>query len=640
MSGAAPWEDDPVVQQAPAQAGGSAAPWESDPVVERGAREAPQQSGGILQSALNLGQKVWDYGTAPIRALADPQKWTGAAEGVLNDISGGQQGVNPTALSEQRGKAVGVLKTLPGTDTPVVDVDGTLEPAGNYPADRFVTRQENGRTYIYPRTADIEEGRLASAGRMLGYGAPETFGAAAKAAAAPSKAAPSKAAQVSQAAEDIGVTPSFAMRGKVAGKVAAAGEMFAPTAGQFLGDGRRVAGELGKAAGRIADAAGPGATAVDAGEALQRGADVFVSRVRDMQGKLYGKVDEAIPPGTAISAPETRQFLEQEVSALAGSPNIAQSLGMKKLEGWLQDIQSGLTWETARKLRTDIGESIGKISGPLADQAQGRLKALYGTLTRDLDAAADAAGPEAAHAWGRANAFTRASNERIDGALAKVITAESPEKAYSALTNMAMASGPKANIGNLREVFRSLPRDDAATVAGTIIRNLGKATAGAQDASGEVFSANTFLTNWNKMDPDARAIIASNGLDPGVGQQLSKLATVIERAKEADTFRNTSHTGNVASAAALGGGFFAAPLSTIATALATNIGARALTSETFLHALNRFAATGKSDALVNLANGSGPEAIEAAKILQLQAGSSSPQSQPIPRGTATYSYAP
>lgn len=192
---------------------------------------------------------------------------------------------------------------------------------------------------------------------------------------------------------------------------------------------------------------------------------------------------------------------------------------------------------------------------------------------------------------------------------------------------------------NVMSWWPSLPQDDRAIVAGTIIRRLGRAAPGAQDAAGEAFSAATFLTNWNRMSPEARDVIARSGLDDGVAEGLTKLAQVIEAAKEAGTFRNTSNTGNVASSIALGGGLVSAPLTTIATAISTWGAAQLLTYPHLLRAVNHYASSGSPAALRRIAESGRAGALEAATILRIAAPelTSSPRTpateaaRPIPR---------
>lgn len=562
-----------------------------------------------------VGGNPWDADEEVMPGLV--QRFKNAAAGMFNDISAGLQGVNPVALQETTGRAVGVLKDG------YVDVDGTREPLENYPADRYVTRFEpsNGLTYIVSRSEKdsagegIEEGRAASAGRLLGYGLPSRAFA---------QAAPANA--LAQDAASVGVTPSFGMGGAGRSRLAAAGEQFPPTAGVFKRDAARVTEELGEAAGRLADRAGSGVTPVNAGEALQRGGETFVTGARGVQSKLYGAVDAAIPPSTGVSAPNTLAALAREGDKLRKLPNTITADRLKALEA------GTMTWEQARALRTDIGTALRSFDGAETNVAKGQLDQIYAALSKDLDAVAAGAGPEAARAWKRANTFTRASEGRIKQAFGSILGEKvSPEAAYGRLVAMTSADGSRANIGALNKVFQSLPKEERAVVAGTIIRRLGRATAGAQDAAGEVFSPATFLSNWNNMSKEARLIVGRNGLDPGVGGELVKLARTIEAAKEAGKARNTSNTGSVIASLGLGSAFTVAPTTTVALSAISHLSARALTSREFLSAMNAYAAHGQAGPLLRLATGEGPLALEAATVLRLQSAETSrPLALPAP----------
>lgn len=620
------------------------APWEAD--VEAGER-------GPLEPVVDAGKALigahMKAGGDFLSGILSPETWGRAAEGMGNDLNSGVQGVNPIGMQEAAtaGQAVGEVVKLPGMKPYVSVYDGSaFAPLSDFPADKFATTVVEGVTYVVPRTAtdsageSVEEGALASLGRIFGYaGGSSAPGSPAPAAITPKAAA---AQDMAKAAEAQGVTPSFAMRGPTQSKIAAAGEQFFPTAGQFAGDTARVQGEISQAATRLADRAGPGASALEAGSALQRGGEAFKSEVSKVSRGLYDAVDQAIPPATAIQAPKTAAFLEGELAKHAGTPNIGASVGNTKWQGWLEDIKGGgLTWEAARALRTDIGEAVGNLTGPLADVGGGKLKALYAALSDDLGAAAAAQGPEAVKAWDRATAYTKASKSRIEEAFKGILgNGIHPERAYAQLTAMAQDGSSRANLSALSKLMRSLPQDDAAVVAGTVIRNLGKAKAGAQDAEGAAFSAETFLTNWNKLAPEAREIIAKSGLDSGVSDGLTQLAKVAERFRDAGGARNRSNTGNVASAVAFAGGLATAPVTTTATGIISHLSARALTNPEFLHAVNR-AATGNMDALEMVAQSGGPLAVEAATLLRLAGQeASSPQSQPTTPAPAGRSPAP
>lgn len=144
------------------------------------------------------------------------------------------------------------------------------------------------------------------------------------------------------------------------------------------------------------------------------------------------------------------------------------------------------------------------------------------------------------------------------------------------------------------------------------------------------------------MNPEARDLIARSGLDEGVSAGLTRLATVVERAKDAGALRNTSNTaGAVQTGTMIGTAvtslFLGQPMVTAGiagTAAATNISARALTSPRFLRAVNRAAASGDVRLLRRLAEKPGETgAIEAATILRLALQQSS--SEPTPPARAS-----
>lgn len=544
------------------------------------------------------------------------QGFNNAASAMFNDINAGFQQVNPVGMEETRGQAVGTLRSI--GDKQYVDVDGVLEPLDRYPSDRFATHldRESGLTLVIPRQGKTQDGapydnndpRIASAGRLAGYGAVLQTG----------KEVVRAGNEVAKAARDIDVVPSYAMRGPAQARIASAGQQFFPTAGAFGGDAARVADELGQAGQRIAQNAGPGASANEAGSALKSGVEVFKSNFKDVSGKLYQAVDARIPPNTRVQSPNTVAALKAMVEPFENTPNLAREVGVTRLQGWIDDLSGEIPWTTARQLRSEIGSAIGKINGPLADQSQGRLKAAYQALSADLDDAARAAGPEALQAWTRANNYNRAGRARIDGALDKIFKADSPEKAFANFEAMTRKGTAQSNIFKVKKTIQSLPKEERAVVAGTIIRQMGEATPGAQSAAGDAFSPSAFLTRWNKMDPEARDVIAGAGMDPGVKQQLNQLARVVEKAKAAKAFENHSNSGGVFANGML---FFLAggdmTGSVAAGAGLGHLSAKFLTSRKALEALNETAATGRLTKLQALANDSGEISKEAGTMIRL-----------------------
>jgi hypothetical protein len=103
-----------------------------------------------------------------------------------------------------------------------------------------------------------------------------------------------------------------------------------------------------------------------------------------------------------------------------------------------------------------------------------------------------------------------------------------------------MARGQRGGNARLSRVMSALTPEEAGTVRATLVDRLGRATPGAQDAQGETFSAATFLTNWNKMTPQAKASIFP---DKSARDNMNDLALIAERSKRGQAMANTSNTG-------------------------------------------------------------------------------------------------
>ena len=166
----------------------------------------------------------------------------------------------------------------------------------------------------------------------------------------------------------------------------------------------------------------------------------------------------------------------------------------------------------------------------------------------------------------------------------------------------------------MRQIKSSLSRDDWTQVSESIADRLGKAKAGGQNADGNVFSPATFLTEWNKMSPDARRIL----FDEPVRVELEKIAKVSERVKAGNMERNASNTGTIVAATALASAFIKAPVATAAGLATATISAKAMTSPIFLRAVNR-AMSGDTKAIEAMAKGKGPYAEDAALLMRMAA---------------------
>lgn len=424
--------------------------------------------------------------------------------------------------------------------------------------------------------------------------------------------------EAARAAEDIGVLPTAGMQGRGAAMMESGFETSPFSTGQIIAGRERAVGQMTEAAERASQRAGMPTSTELAGEAVQAGAAKFASDFTKKSETLYNQVDKYIRPDDLIVAPNTAQALQEIVQFAADNPEIAREIGVSRYQSILQGLSEGgietaVPYQMVKDLRSTFGEAIGNMTGPLADMSQAKIKRLYGALSQDMEAAAQASGPEAYKAWKRANDYYRAGSNRIEDSLAKITEAQTGQAAYNRLQSMLLEGNARQSTTQLAQIRKSLPKDDFDTFRATLIGNLGRARAGAQNAEGDVFSPSTFLTNYNKIAPSARKVVFGD-----VEPELQKLAKTVEMAKDAEKQFNTSRTAQALSTQAMVAGvasLLVSPATVIGLYVANKGGAAILTNKTFLKALNA-AAKNDMGPLQRLAGGEGFIAAEASTILR------------------------
>ena len=438
--------------------------------------------------------------------------------------------------------------------------------------------------------------------------------------------------ETARAAEEIGVLPTAGMQGPV-GSMFSGGLEASPISGPTIQRStERVINEMKDAADDIASRAGISTTTEAAGEALQAGSKKFVNRFEDKAELLFNRVDNLIGRDTMVVAPSTADALAEIADYAAKHPEIANQLNLGKFVklydqfrgsgSGLSGVDTALPYGVLKDLRSTFGKSIGKINGPLADMDQGRVKMIYGKLSDDMRLAAESSGADALKAFEQANGFYSRGRDIIDGTIAKFTNAQTPQQAYNNLKNMLMEGNVRQSTNAILNIKKALPASDFDTFRSTLISNLGKATAGAQDAAGEAFSPSTFLTNYNKLNKSSRKVVFGD-----LSDELEKFAKVAEQAKDAAANVNRSRTGVAVSTAGLVGLAATGGLKAAVIAAALNYGtAVGMTSKPFLKALN---AAAKKDMgpLQRLAGGDGVIAAEAKTILRALAAQQATQEQ-------------
>lgn len=325
---------------------------------------------------------------------------------------------------------------------------------------------------------------------------------------------------------------------------------------------------VGSAATRTASRAGS-ADAMRAGEKVGAAiTDSIKTRLPARISKLYDEVDNLMTnPGATSGMTQTRQVADEILSTRRAAEIPGRSSAVDYVMSAATN-PAGKSYQEIKNLRTYLGEMVdgARLIPEGWDKAE--VKRIYGALTRDLeDAVRAGGGPKALTAWQRANKAAAAAANRKER-LAKIVGVggdASGERVIARLSSMAGSTG-NADIRSLQLAKKSLAPDEWDELASGVIARLGRDNADAP------FSADKFVTAWNKMTDDAKATMFNQKLR----KSLEDIATLANRSKEAEKFRNTSNTGRVGVATAFGAGAMANPLAAISAAVGAEIAARVI----------------------------------------------------------------
>lgn len=294
-----------------------------------------------------------------------------------------------------------------------------------------------------------------------------------------------------------------------------------------------------------------GVSAEDAGRAIERGvtgAGGFLDRTKAQWTQLDNAVAAKIPKGAAFVPSNTVQALDDLTRPVQGAEQTTRSLVNPKISDMAKNLTADLqanNWqapfEALRALRSKVGSMLDE--SLVTGIPGGELKKVYGALSKDLEAAATQAG--AGREFARQNGFYRARMDRIETVLDRVIgKGKQPEDIFKAFNPTDPDQANKA-----RAVMRSLSKSERQVVSDAVVNRLGRATPGKQNEVGDVFSSETFLTNWNKLSAGAKAQLFDGPTRGGLDSIAKASANLREGSK---TFANPSGTAGVAAPYGLG----------------------------------------------------------------------------------------
>lgn len=390
---------------------------------------------------------------------------------------------------------------------------------------------------------------------------------------------------------------------------------------------------IGAKVGSMADDLAPNSDPMSAGRAIKKGiTEGFVPDKRATEGDLYDQVSNAIPAGQRFDATRLSDALDEIDSNIGGARNTMSSpivgaglpdqitqlkaaLQKDSTPGLPQGSAPNMTFKSMQSIRTSIGQQLQNPELRGSPQI-GALKKIYSALTEDMGNAAAQSGPDAEAAFSRAGQYSKGLNSRLD-VLQDVTNSDIPEQIFrNATTNT------KDGATALTATMKSLPPDQRAQVTSAVLKRMGLAKAGQQNASGDAFSMETFLTNWNGMSPQAKNALFNGVGNPELRQNIDAISRVAGNVRAGGkVFSNPSGTArqtalmSILGTSGVGGLLTGNPGATAAVGASiggANITARLMTNPNAVRWLAKsapqYAADAKGAALRNMvqaANASG-----------------------------------
>jgi len=295
----------------------------------------------------------------------------------------------------------------------------------------------------------------------------------------------------------------------------------------------RAADNLVRESGDAARAiSGDAAPLADTGEEFIRRGDPnslinLPQRLEARWDGLYARAGQ-LAGNVRLQTPRAIAALDQEIRALEEVPGGVA--GLQALRDLRTSLANGGTVNGLRRLRTSFGDSLDAGNRTVREAS----RRLWGPLSDDIFGGLERAGRgEAARAFRRADTAFRNARGHIE-AVESLLEGKSGQQVAAALSSMS-----RGDDHALQNILRLASPDEARAIQGGIVQQLGRATNGAQDATGNVFSLETFLTNFGKMSDSARARIFQGQLRT----DLTNLARVAVGARRGRTFRNVSRSG-------------------------------------------------------------------------------------------------
>ena len=289
----------------------------------------------------------------------------------------------------------------------------------------------------------------------------------------------------------------------------------------------------------------PAGSKEEVGAVIRQGALASFDKIEAKKTQLYDEAYNAAS-GINVNFQNLRTLKAELETELAQAPeSLKGSLGpaIAQIDVILKDAAQNnglLPLQAIRSVRTALGKTIGKpVPGAIRVMKQGdeRLPSIYKAVTDDIGASVSNASPNAARLLRKADDYTRYTAKENLAVIDKI----SKRGLDSQVFDFAIFGSTKGG-QRIREVFKNLGRDERDAVSASVISQLGYRGNASEGAE---WSARTFLTNWQRLDKNAKQVLFGAPRFREVAKELNSLARLAKVTAERGAADNVSRSGAV-----------------------------------------------------------------------------------------------
>ena len=191
-----------------------------------------------------------------------------------------------------------------------------------------------------------------------------------------------------------------------------------------------------------------------------------ILKLDNQSSKLYKKVDEEIPRVTRVDAQASKQFMDRQLAEIGDKKGLLTAAEKRLL--LLTKDPNNVTYGALDIVRRDVGNALGKKTGPFAEDDRGVLDQIYAVLSDDQQGVADIMGVGPEYEAARKLVFNR---KQIELGAKKLFDKDMQGSILPKLAAGATAL-TKGDVSKFRAMMNALPVNRRQEVAASMLNEI------------------------------------------------------------------------------------------------------------------------------------------------------------------------